>query len=296
MNIPETPRKLQKKRVSFNPSSANESIAIITPNPLTPGAEPQVEDTFTPYASYFPEYDPILSSTKSVAPFTPDPTPPAKRQTPWLNKFRLTSPTTQPDLPITSTPIKTAASDDEWHHHQYYFPEYEPIYPHTSTYDPWARAYPLSPAEMQARQQSAALGHAVAIHYPALPRFAEYNSGGGADQAKAGWTSGKYGAEGWTGCGWEGEKLPNADGASFAAPMPKGVPLEGEGKKKGGGGGGGGKKKKEEGEEGDGEKEEGGEGGEGGEHAGEPAVAGGEEGATAEAADSGSRKSKKKKK
>ena len=148
---------------------------------------------------------------------------------------------------------------------------------------------------MQARQHSAALGHAVAIHYPALPRFAEYNSGGGADQAKAGWTSGKYGAEGWTGCGWEGEKLPNADGASFAAPMPKGVPLEGEGKKKGGGGGGGGKKK-EEGEEGDGEKAEGGEGGEGGEHAGEPAAAGGEEGGTAEAADSGSRKSKKKKK
>ena len=147
--------------------------------------------------------------------------------------------------------------------------------------------YPLTPAEVQAHQHSKALGHSVAIHYPVLPTWDEYSGGGKADKTKTGWTSGKWGVEGWTGYGWDGGKLPNTDGLSFGAPMPQGLPLDtDEGKKKKGGGGdgggdGGGKK-----EEGEGEKEKG------------PPAKGGDaiEGADATGGDGGGNKKNKKKK
>lgn len=82
-------------------------------------------------------------------------------------------------------------------------------------------------AELGAHAQR--VGHSISIHYPDLPRFAEY-------QASAGpvWQGSKWGVEGWTGYGWVSEKLPDAAGNTFEAAMPKGVPLptEEDGKKK----------------------------------------------------------------
>lgn len=168
-----------------------------------------------------------------------------------------------------SSPTPSNVSGQSWHHHTSYFPDYDPIYPTTTFIDPYASAFGLTAAQAQAQAHSAAVGHAVSIHYPMLPSFAEYNQGGGAKLQGAGvWQngSGSWGNADWTGYGLNGERLPDTEGKTFGAPMPKGVPLEEE-KKKGGGGGGGKKKGKggggEDGE-GDGEEGEGEEGGEGG--------------------------------
>lgn len=285
MNTDRNARKLQKKRVAFTRSTADESDPIVTPFTLP---TPPDGDNFPPYTSYFPEYEPILSSKQSAAPPTPDPSPPKlKKKTSFLNKLRLNN-SDDFNTPITATP----GSGDDWHHHVSYYPEYEPIYPPVSNMDPWPRAHPPTAAEIQARRHSTALGHAVTIHYPDLPKFEAY-TGVAADKAKTGWTSGKYGIEGWTGYGWDGEALPDADGLTFGTPMPKGVPIEVEGgMKKGGGGGGKGKKDGEEGEDGEeGGEAEGEEGGEGGE-AGEGAAGGG----GGEGGGGGGKKNKKNKK
>ncbi|CAD6576775.1 MAG: hypothetical protein TREMPRED_001768 [Tremellales sp. Tagirdzhanova-0007] len=247
-----TPRKLQKKRVHFTPSTTGESDTLITP--LTP-IEGDLERESIPYSSYFPEYEPVLPPLVKYAPPTPDPTPPRdekkiKKKTSWLHNLRLTSANTKPLQPSTPTPNSMTNSDHDWHHHSSYYPEYEPIFPLTYSQNTLPR--------FQAHQQSD-FGHSVAIHYPVLPLWRDYNGGSVGDKTKTGWTSGKSGVAGWTGYGWDGEKLPNADGLSFGAPMPKGVPLDGdEGKKKkgggGDGGGDGGEKKEKEGEEGE-EKE-----------------------------------------
>jgi len=186
------PRKLQKKRVTFTPSTAGESDDVPV-TPVTPGNQ----DIVTPYDSYYPEYEPVLTSIISIAPPTPDPTPPGdekklKKRSSWLRKLRLTNPDPEIKLPPAPTPTGTG---DDWHHHPSYFPEYEPIYPPVPTADPWPRAYHLTPAEMTAQQHSKALGHAVAIHYPDLPSWAAY-TGGGKEKTKTGWTSGKWGVEG----------------------------------------------------------------------------------------------------
>jgi hypothetical protein len=138
--------------------------------------------------------------------------------------------------------------------HATYFPDYTPVFHashpvHAYPGASGALAYALSTPEAEAAAHAQRVGHSIAIHYPDLPRFAEYQS-----TAKAGstWQSGKWGVEGWTGFGWTGEKLPMEDGTTFGAPMPKGVPLpkdnEGKGKK--------GKKKDGEGGEDDGEGDE----------------------------------------
>lgn len=192
---------------------------------------------------------------------------------------------------------------DPWHHHASYFPEYEPIHAapssiagmpgvvNHSTYFPdytpvfhashpihaypgasGALAYALSSREAEAAAHAQRVGHSIAVHYPDLSRFAEYQQQGGKGVSAA-WQSNKWGVEGWTGYGWTGEKLPMEDGTTFGAPMPKGVPIpvekEGGGKnkkKKGKGGDGG--------EGGDGEGEEGGDDDAEEEKEGEPAAEG----------------------
>ena len=220
MTDPTTPpNKLRKKQVTFTPSTGNSDI-LLTP----------FDEAETPYASYFPEYEPIFGAPDSPTPAVEGK---IKNKSSLLSKLRLTNPDAEENDPPTPTPIRQDYSVDDWRSYSY-FPEYTPIYPPTSTISQ-ARAYPLTPAEIQAQQQSATLGHAVAVHYPDLPRFAEYNSmgSGAANKGKPGWVSGNHGVEGWTGYGWEGEKLPNAEGQTFGAPMPKGVlPSEpGESKK-----------------------------------------------------------------
>ena len=172
--------------------------------------------------------------------------------------------------PRAGAPPSPPGSDDEdtdtWQHHASYFPEYEPINPRPGNipgvpgvvgqnryfpeYTPLtqagfpsgtsgAYAYALDPAQALAAGHSERIGHSVVVHYPDLPKFADYQGDG-----KNKWQSGQHGIEGWNGFGWEGEKLPNQDGQTFGAPMPPGQPLPVEEKEQGGGGGGGGGKKK----------------------------------------------------
>ncbi|ORX38388.1 hypothetical protein BD324DRAFT_620656 [Kockovaella imperatae] len=96
-----------------------------------------------------------------------------------------------------------------------------------------AFAYALDPAVSQAQAYSAAMGHNVIVHYPDLPKFGEYQGG------KGSWSSARRGTDGWTGYGWEGEgtKLPDKDGLTFGAPMPKGQELSKAGSVSGGGAG-----------------------------------------------------------
>lgn len=204
------------------------------------------------HASYFPEYEPIHPS-----------------------------PTVIPGLP-------------DVHNHTAYFPDYEPIFHHSHPINAYpgasgALAYALTTPEAEAAKHAARVGHSVSIHYPDLPRFAEYQS----VSVPPGWQGNKWGVEGWTGYGWQGEKLPSGEGLTFGAPMPKGVPVPTEAEIK--------KQKEKEknaqkakdGDEGDdgGDQPEGEEGKEGGE-GGDGAEGGGEGGGGG----GGGKKKKKKKK
>ena len=176
------------------------------------------------------------------------------------------------DLPAPSSPdgpaTDTQSEVEEWHHHASYFPEYEPIStapvapaedevkPHSSYFPEYtpllhrshplngypgasaAVAYALTTPETAAAAHAQKIGHDVGVYYPDLPKFADYDSKKGGN----GWKSGQYafGVDGWTGFGWAGEKLPDAEGRIFGAPMPSGAPMA---KSNGGNGGGKGKKK-----------------------------------------------------
>ena len=152
----------------------------------------------------------------------------------------------------------------DWKHHDSYFPEYTPIWP-KKPYTGLANVYGLSEAERQADSHSQTMGHAVSIHYPDLPSWAEY--GKTIPKGQTGWQTTKLGTEGWTGYGYDGNKLPNAQGQTFGAPMPPGEQIQGQqgqggGKKnkkknKGGGGGqqGGQQGGKQDGGDGDGDGE-----------------------------------------
>lgn len=173
--------------------------------------------------------------------------------------------------PAPPSATSSVSSEQSWQHHDSYFPDYEPLFP-TSTSgtggsssdyaytDPFLEA--MTPLEIQQEHHNAVLGQSIAIHYPDLPSWSEYaaaggakggGSGGGAGE-KAGWYTGKWGTvDEWTGYGWDGEKLPTASGAIFGVPMKEGIEIVLDDKKKqgggeGGGGGGeggeGGKKKK----------------------------------------------------
>jgi hypothetical protein len=232
---PHTPRKL-KKKVSFR-HPAEESDA----EPLSPFTTPLMTPALTPRKSS----GGLKSAFRRLG--VRNPSPPPLRQ---------------------PSPTPSDGSDQSWHHHDRYFPEYEPLFP-TTPASAWTNPYEyaLTPDEIRRQHQQAVLGQAVAIHYPELPRWQEYAGEMGKAKNKAGWQSGKWGTEGWTGYGWEGESLPTADGLTFGAPMPNGVailpPVEGAAwkKKKGTGGTGGGSGGEREGEEwgaGEGGDEEGG--------------------------------------
>ena len=233
-----------------------------TPLPSTADA------TFSP--SSIPGLDPITGLP------TPDASPtqkPPKKKSSLISRL-LPSRSAAPPSPALTDDAhggqfnqEEPIDGDTWHHHPSYFPEYEPIYRSPTSipgdanvtghdryfpdYTPInhsshpihqypgvssAVAYALSTPEAQAASHAARVGHSVAIHYPDLPRFADYTAQGGQGGGGKGWTSGRWGVEGWTGYGWEGEKLPDKDGMVFGAPMAKGTPLPwpGEsGKKKG---------------------------------------------------------------
>ncbi|WVR09464.1 hypothetical protein IAU60_006531 [Kwoniella sp. DSM 27419] len=236
-------RKLHKspKQVRFTPSTSGDDAGLSDPSPTpytytglpTPGTTPEKHKEVKQY-----------------------------KKPSWM-RWPATLRIANPDVKAQSTdPPSPTDSDQSWHHHESYYPEYEPIYPVApSTAQP--TAHPLTPAELQAQAHAARVGHAVAIHYPDLPAFAQYTLAG--DKGKTGWQSGRYGTLGWNGFGWEEDRLPAPGQLTFGAPAPAGVPVEGAKKKKkkkkkkkggaGGGGGGGG--------DDDEEGEEGGEGGEG---------------------------------
>ncbi|EIW68222.1 hypothetical protein TREMEDRAFT_63386 [Tremella mesenterica DSM 1558] len=165
----------------------------------------------------------------------------------------------------------------DWHHHESYFPEYTPIFPPISKYTGTATPYMMSAAEKQATWHSKTLGHAVTVHYPDLPSWADY--GKNIPKTQGSWQSGRWGVEGWTGYGYDGEKLPNAQGETFGAPMDKGV-LSKTGDD--GKGGGKGKKGKGGGASGKGEGDGDGEDGDGGGDEDEKGEEGGGEGGTEE--------------
>ncbi|ORY35657.1 hypothetical protein BCR39DRAFT_25778 [Naematelia encephala] len=233
MNItwgaPHTPtRKLhRKKSVRFTPSTGGGSDpdVDVDPEPVTP---PQI----------------------------------TRKKGAFLPRFRSRSPAPKLTLVNPPSPAESVASEQSWHHHASYFPEYVSILPEasiatmtidhsTGRYFPEynsiyssPRPYPLDQVEQLAQQHSATIGHAVSVHYPDLPRFADYQTTG-----KAQWTgvNGSKGMDAWSGYGYQGESL-TLDGPTFSAPMPKGEPINagasegGGGKKpqksKGGGGGG----------------------------------------------------------
>lgn len=167
------------------------------------------------------------------APPTPDPTPERPKSS-FFSRFTGAgkNSTTYPSSDQVKVPPSPPPSPG-WKHHDSYFPEYTPIYPTTTFADPFAQPYLLTPAEMQAQEHAARVGHAVAVHYPMLPPFSEYQSAGGKTQGA--WQSGHWGNSNWTGFGLNGERLPDGEGKTFGAPMPKGVLPEGA---KGAGGGG----------------------------------------------------------
>ena len=217
----------------------------ITTNKLVKRGKP-IPPTTTPPA-------PLASNP--VYPATPEHTPKRKKSI-----FSKCGHKGEP-MPVQRDPqtIEAEVVEDDsgpgWKHHESYFPEYTPIYPTTTLADPYAKAYFLTPAEMQAQQHAANIGRAIAVHYPMLPPFADYSSAKG----QGAWQSGQWGNPNWTGFGLNGEKLPDTEGKIFGAPMPKGVPDAEPGKGKGKGGDG------EGGKGGDGAKgEDGGGGGEGG--------------------------------
>jgi hypothetical protein len=227
---------------------------------LNGGSDEGGTESWHHHASYFPEYEPIHPPVTSV-----------------------------PGLPGV-------------HNHETYFPDYEPIFHSSHPIHAYpgasgALAYALSTPEAEAARHAARVGHSVSIHYPDLPRFAEYQSVGGAP----GWQGNKWGVDGWTGYGWQGERLPDGEGLTFGAPMPQGVGVptaeelkkqkerEKKAQKDGEGGAGEDGEDMAEGDEGrdDGEGGEGAQGGGGGEGGG--GGGGGEGGG-------GKRKKKKKKK
>lgn len=199
---------------------------------------------------------PPQSSSMMAAPPTSEPTPEKTKPSFFSRLSR--KPSYPPNASVGPTAHEVGSgtgappsppSSPGWKHHESYFPEYTPIYPTTTFADPYARAYMMTPAEIQAQQHAARVGHAVSVHYPMLPPFNEYGSG--ASKGQGAWQSGQWGNSNWTGFGLNGERLPDGEGKTFSAPMPKGVLPEkpkavgaggggGDGKKKGGEEGGGG--------------------------------------------------------
>jgi hypothetical protein len=219
--------------------------APTVPQPPQPAVNPQLPLT--------PETTPDRKKPSFISRFTNKPTYPFPAQGTIINH------------PPSPAPSHERDDQPEWKHHESYFPEYTPIYPTTTFADPYAKAYLLTPAEIQAQQHAARVGHAVAVHYPMLPPFADYSSGA---KGQGAWQSGQWGTSNWTGFGLSGEKLPDTEGKTFGAPMPKGIPNpdpnEKEKKGKGGGGGGDGGGGGGGGDGGGGGGEGGGGGGEGG--------------------------------
>ena len=233
--------KLRKKSVHFTPPPTASSADI----PITPATPPPVVSDFG-----LP---------------TPEATPEKKKGV-FGKIFTKSNKTPHPVIVTAAEPEDIRES---WHHHASYFPQYEPIYkdpltvpgipgvrtheryfpsytplltkdglgPHSSAY-----AYALDPAVAQAQAHAQAVGHNVVVHYPDLPKFADYN--GGKEGNKSGWASAQWGVEGWTGYGCQGDgtKLPDNNGNTFGAPMPKGqeFPKQQGGQPGGQGGAGGG--------------------------------------------------------
>ncbi|CAK9785377.1 hypothetical protein CC85DRAFT_52271 [Cutaneotrichosporon oleaginosum] len=160
--------------------------------------------------------------------------------------------------PSQKTPLRapSPASECSWTHHDSYYPSFEPDTPKQTTYFPKFDDFKSrhhAKADAAAAFHAQLVGHPVCVHYPDLPAFEEYKKAG------VGWKETQWGTQNWMGFGWDGERLPNAQGQYFSAPMPKGVPIarpnqqggtgnkkkgkEGEGGGGGGGGGGGNGKK-----------------------------------------------------
>ncbi|RSH88861.1 hypothetical protein EHS25_003089 [Saitozyma podzolica] len=226
---PQTPtppghRKLRKK-VSFAPGHTSvyaEDTVPLTPSPLSTPIQTPSSTPLKPKSSVG-----VGGGLRSA-----------------FRRLGVRNPSPPPLRP--PSPSGSDHSDTSWHHHDRYFPEYEPLYPTTKPFtDPFQ--YALTHEEVRRQHHQAVLGQSVALHYPDLPSWSEYTGEKGKDKSKVGWQSGRWGTEGWTGYGWDGETLPTSEGLTFGAPMPKGVAIvppdqaQGGG---GGGGGGGGKKKK----------------------------------------------------
>ncbi|GMK59515.1 hypothetical protein CspeluHIS016_0801210 [Cutaneotrichosporon spelunceum] len=134
------------------------------------------------------------------------------------------------------------ASEQSWTHHDSYFPSLEPaVVQHTSFFPRLdaIKSRAQARAEAAAAQHAQSAGHLVCVHYPDLPAFAEYG------KARAEWKETQWGTQNWIGFGWNGERLPNAQGQVFSGPMPTGIPVAnpkvgGGGKNKKGQGGSGG--------------------------------------------------------
>ncbi|BEJ10898.1 hypothetical protein CspHIS471_0103200 [Cutaneotrichosporon sp. HIS471] len=110
------------------------------------------------------------------------------------------------------------ASERSWTHHDSYFPSFEPeVVQHTSFFPKFEafKSRSQARAEAAAARHAQRTGHLVSVHYPDLPAFAEYG------KAKAEWKETQWGVQNWTGFGWARERLPNAQGQTFSAPMPE---------------------------------------------------------------------------
>jgi len=213
------------------PTNSNKLVKKGRPTPsfISPTAPPATNPSSTPEPGPSPD-------------MTPDTAPERKKSI--FSRFNPKGKSIHADhntyATFPTTNVEEAGDDGPtWKHHESYFPEYTPIYPTTTFADPYATAYLLTPAEVQAQQHAANVGRAIAVHYPMLPPFADYSSAKG----QGAWQSGQWGNRDWTGFGLNGEKLPDAEGKTFGAPMPKGVPngepVKGKGKAGGDGGEGG---------------------------------------------------------
>lgn len=125
-------------------------------------------------------------------------------QTTSVDRLEVLSNGSLPDdseiLPLSTTdhaaPSPVESDDESWQHHESYYPEYSPIIRKCSPSQTIAGTSSL--AELHVQRHAHLIRHSVAVHYPKLPTWEEYNPGAKGDKAESGWKTGIYGVGGWS--------------------------------------------------------------------------------------------------
>lgn len=258
--VPRGPRKPPNKLKKAPPPGAlsialdEQPLVLISPFPPTPEPTPPKDEKPKKALFGLGRRGKPLVDTTQLGGLGDEATSTRSEGAEWVDHTAY-FPAYEPVAP-TLVPLPTADFNTKMARSNPYYPDYEPVYPAVQAGG--ARAYALAFDHAQMADRAARMGlHAV--QWPELPAFSTYTgAGAGADKdkdkAKTGWRTAPWGTEGWTGFGWEGEKIPNAQGQTFSAPMPKGEPVlieeeKGGGKKK--------KNKKKNKKDGDGDGEDG---------------------------------------